>query len=114
MGESGGRRTDNLDRDDASSSAPSNPRMPLHYREGLCVADIAHRCCCLREPNWNVYAPLVYAPLLPLLRLSLNGRVNARTRDAVFFSAVFCALAHAGYVMSSDSTMSAGGASGSR
>lgn len=64
-----------------------------------------------REPNWNMFVPLVYAPLLPLLRLSLNKRVAAKTRDAVFFSVVLGALAHAGYVMSQDSTMGAGGGS---
>ncbi|WZN59806.1 hypothetical protein HKI87_02g13340 [Chloropicon roscoffensis] len=60
-----------------------------------------------REPNWSLFAPLLYAPLLPLLRISLNGRVPARTRDAVFVSAALTALAHAGYVMSRDSTMGA-------
>ena len=59
-----------------------------------------------RQPNWNVMAPLIYAPLIPLLRIGLNGRVAPRTRDAVFASSVLLALAHAGWVMSGDSTMS--------
>lgn len=61
-----------------------------------------------REPNYNMLIPLVYAPLLPLLRIGLNGRVAPKTRDGIFIGAVFTALVHAGYVMSGDSSMGAG------
>ncbi|CAL5224287.1 g6953 [Coccomyxa viridis] len=58
-----------------------------------------------RKPNYGILLPLVYAPLLPLIRIGLRNRVSPGTRDAVFGAAVLTALAHAGYVMSSDSTM---------
>jgi hypothetical protein len=47
--------------------------------------------------------PLLYAPLLPLIRIGLRG--NPPMRDAAFAGAVLAALAHAGYIMSSDSTV---------
>ena len=62
------------------------------------------------RPSWEVYAPLIYAPALPLLRLALNRRASPTTRDRVFGVAVLCALAHAGKVMASDSTMGTSGA----
>ena len=43
--------------------------------------------------------------LLCAVRLGLNKRVSPQTRDIVFGGAVLLALAHAGYVMSGDSTM---------
>ncbi|KAK9818764.1 hypothetical protein WJX74_000777 [Apatococcus lobatus] len=61
-----------------------------------------------REPNWHRLVPLVYAPLIPLIRIGLNGRVAPATRDAVFFGTVLLALGHAGWVMTSDSSMGAG------
>lgn len=61
-------------------------------------------------PSLSVYAPLVYAPALPLLRLALNGRVSAGVRDKVFGVAVLTALTHAGIIMSRDSTMGTSGA----
>ena len=42
------------------------------------------------------------------VRIGLNGRVAPRTRDMVFFGTTLVALAHAGYVMTSDSSMGAG------
>ena len=39
------------------------------------------------------------------VRLGLNKRVTPQTRDIIFGGAVLMALAHAGYVMSGDSTM---------
>ncbi|KAL3163305.1 hypothetical protein ABBQ32_009696 [Trebouxia sp. C0010 RCD-2024] len=61
-----------------------------------------------REPNYGLLVPLIYAPILPLLRIGLNGRVAPRTRDGIFAGAVLTALLHAGYVMSGDSSMGAG------
>ena len=42
------------------------------------------------------------------VRIGLNGRVAPKTRDGIFIGAVLTALAHAGYVMSGDSSMGAG------
>jgi acyl-CoA hydrolase len=61
-----------------------------------------------RQPDYNKLVPLVYAPALPLLRIFLNKRVPPGTRDIIFGGAVLTALAHAGYVMSGDSSMGAG------
>ena len=47
--------------------------------------------------------PLLYAPALPLIRLGL--RHNPPLRDAAFGAAVLTALAHAGYIMFSDSSV---------
>ncbi|BDA46809.1 hypothetical protein COCOBI_09-2620 [Coccomyxa sp. Obi] len=58
-----------------------------------------------RGPNWGILVPLIYAPLLPLIRIGLKNRVAPATRDKIFGAAVLTALAHAGYVMSSDSTI---------
>ena len=63
-----------------------------------------------RTPSWEVCAPLIYAPALPLLRLALTHRVSPAARDRVFGVAVLLALAHAGRVMASDSTMGTSGA----
>ena len=62
-------------------------------------------------PPANFSRPLKLTDPLSVVRLSLNKRVAVKTRDAVFFSVVLGALAHAGYVMSQDSTMGAGGGS---
>lgn len=58
-----------------------------------------------RKPDYHKLVPLIYAPALPLLRLGLNNRVSASSRDKIFAAAVFTALFHAGYVMSGDSSM---------
>lgn len=95
-------------------------------------------CRHARKPNYSKLVPLVYAPALPLcasrdretaykisvmyaaaraeheirsflaVRLALDKRVTSGTRDKIFAAAVLTALFHAGYVMSSDSTMGAG------
>ena len=36
-----------------------------------------------RGPNYHMMVPLVYAPLLPLLRIGLTGRVSNVLRDRV-------------------------------
>jgi hypothetical protein len=56
-----------------------------------------------RRRQYTMLAPLAYAPLLPLVRLGL--RKNPPLRDAVFGSCVLLALAHAGLIMSQDSTL---------
>eukprot|EP00793_Prasinoderma_coloniale_P001317 PRCOL_00005092-RA len=47
--------------------------------------------------------PLLYAPALPLIRQAL--RKYPKQRDLAFGAGVLTALAHAGYIMSSDTTM---------
>jgi hypothetical protein len=47
--------------------------------------------------------PLLYAPLLPLVRIGLKHKPPLR--DACFAASVLAALAHAGYVMFSDSSV---------
>lgn len=40
--------------------------------------------------------PLVYAPILPLIRIGLRGRIPQRQIDIIFGAAVLTALGHAG------------------
>ncbi|CAL6430834.1 unnamed protein product [Bathycoccus prasinos] len=47
--------------------------------------------------------PLVYAPLLPLIRIGF--KTNPLLRDRLFAVALGCGLAHAGWVMSRDSSV---------
>lgn len=49
--------------------------------------------------------PFMYAPALPLIRISLRGRLPQQKIDIIFGAAVLTALAHAGYIMSSDSSV---------
>lgn len=55
-----------------------------------------------REPNYSLLLPILYAPVFPLLRLGLQG--NPRLPYA-YGAALGLALAHAGYVMFSDSSV---------
>ena len=56
-----------------------------------------------RPTSLHMYAPILYAPLLPLIRIALRHR--PRVRDRAFGMGVAAALCHAGYVMSLDSTL---------
>lgn len=58
--------------------------------------------------NWSLLVPLAYAPLLPLLRIGLRGRLPPRQLDLLTGGTIMVALAHAGYIMLGDSTMIAG------
>lgn len=58
-----------------------------------------------KEPSLHMFAPLLYAPVLPLLRIGLRGRLPQKQLDQVFFAVVGGALAHAGYIMFSDSSV---------
>ena len=49
--------------------------------------------------------PLMLAPALPLIRIGLRGRLPQQKIDIIFGAAVLTALAHAGYIMSSDSSV---------
>ena len=52
-----------------------------------------------RQPNWNVIAPLFYAPVVPLMRIGLRGRVPQQTLDRLTGGALLVMLSHAGYMM---------------
>ena len=59
-----------------------------------------------RGAPWAAFAPLLVAPTLPLIRQALPKMgVSRRNTHVVFGGAVLASLAHAGYVMSSDSTV---------
>ena len=58
-----------------------------------------------KEPSMHIYAPLLYAPLLPMIRIGLRNRLPKHQVDRVFMSSVFVALGHAGYIMFSDSSV---------
>ena len=42
-----------------------------------------------RGPNLQLYAPLLYAPLIPLTRIALRGRVSPKTLVSACFLSVF-------------------------
>jgi len=54
---------------------------------------------------YNLYVPLVYAAVFPLVRIIGRGRVPVQTINKVQLGLVFAALMHAGYIMGSDSSM---------
>ena len=54
-----------------------------------------------REPNWSLLIPILYAPAFPLLRIALKGNPKL---PLAYGGALGLALAHAGYVMFSDSS----------
>lgn len=58
-----------------------------------------------RQPSAHMYAPLVYAPILPMIRIGLRGRLPQHRIDQIFLTAVGTALAHAGYIMFGDSSV---------
>ena len=60
-----------------------------------------------RQSNfvYNLYVPLVYAAVFPLVRIVGRGRVPVQTINKVQIGLVFAAFVHAGYIMGSDSSM---------
>jgi len=48
---------------------------------------------------------LLYAPVLPLIRIGLRGRLPQKQIDVIFGASVLTALAHAGYIMGNDSSV---------
>ncbi len=87
-------------------------RPHAHAHAALCARTNSTLLPCPRSAEFNarrrasqqrMMVPLLYAPLLPLIRLGLRN--NPPLRDAAFGAAVLAALAHAGYIMSTDSTM---------
>lgn len=67
----------------------------------VCVDTLTHPITQPPPPQ----IPLLYAPLLPLIRIGLRGRLPQRQIDVIFGGAVLTALAHAGYIMGSDSSV---------
>ncbi|XRB00198.1 hypothetical protein NFJ02_08g138970 [Pycnococcus provasolii] len=57
-------------------------------------------------PSWHMFAPLVYATVIPSIR-HIGKRVGAskQTTHLVFGASVLTALAHAGYMMSQESSV---------
>ena len=50
----------------------------------------------------HLLVPLLYAPVVPLARIGLRGRVPQATIDRIVGGTIAAALAHAGYIMVSD------------
>ena len=53
--------------------------------------------------KWKLLVPLLYAPMLPLIRIAL--RHNPDLRVKAYGAAILGGLAHAGYVMGQDSSV---------
>lgn len=49
-----------------------------------------------KGPNWSMMVPILYAPVLPLIRIGLRGKLPQPTIDKIFLGAVGIALSHAG------------------
>ena len=58
-----------------------------------------------RQPPWSKMVPLAWAPVMYTLRFALQGRVRPATQHAAFAAMTIGALAHAGSVMFSDSSV---------
>ena len=56
-----------------------------------------------KQRSTQMMVPLLYAPLLPLVRLGL--RRNPPLRNAAFATCLAVALGHAGYIMFADSSV---------
>jgi len=57
-----------------------------------------------KEINTNLLFPLVYAAVLPAIRLGLRGRLPQPTIDRIFAGGIAVGLGHAGYMMLSESS----------
>lgn len=58
-----------------------------------------------RAGAWNFMVPLLYAPLLPMIRLGLRNRVPPERITHISLGVIGVALAHAGTIMFSDSSV---------
>lgn len=54
---------------------------------------------------YNLYVPLVYAGVFPLVRILGRGRLPPKTINQTQIGLVFAALAHAMYIMGGDSSV---------
>mmetsp|Transcript_43410 Transcript_43410/g.72174 ORF Transcript_43410/g.72174 Transcript_43410/m.72174 type:complete len:308 (-) Transcript_43410:292-1215(-) len=55
--------------------------------------------------SYNLLVPLLYAPLLPLLVITLRNRVQRKTLHCIVGGTILVALTHAGSIMFSDSSV---------
>ena len=53
--------------------------------------------------KWKLIVPLLYAPMLPLIRIGLRHKPDLRVK--AYGAAIAAGLAHAGYVMGQDSSV---------
>ena len=58
-----------------------------------------------KEFNRNLLFPLVYAGILPAIRIGLRGRLPQPTIDKIFGGAIAVGLGHAAYMMASESSV---------
>ncbi|KAF0688059.1 Aste57867_20283 [Aphanomyces stellatus] len=56
------------------------------------------------EPNHHLFLTLLYAPVIPLIRIGLRGRLPQKQIDRVFLGSIGVAFVHAGYILSSESS----------
>ena len=56
-------------------------------------------------PSYHLLVPLIYAPLLPVARIGLRGRIPPQQLTQLSMGIIALALSHAGYIMFSDSTV---------
>ena len=57
-----------------------------------------------KEFNRQLLFPLVYAGVLPAIRIGLRGRLPQPTIDKIFGAAIAVGLSHAGYMMANESS----------
>jgi len=58
-----------------------------------------------RKDSYDLLVPLLYAPLLPLMRIAGRGRVSPERLNTMMLGTIGLALSHAGYIMFTDSTV---------
>ena len=58
-----------------------------------------------RKDSFDLLVPLLYAPMLPLMRIFGRGRVPPERLNMMMLGTIGLALSHAGYIMFSDSTV---------
>jgi len=58
-----------------------------------------------RKDGTDLLVPLLYAPLLPLMRIAGRGRIPPERLNMMMLGTIGLALSHAGYIMFSDSTV---------
>jgi curved DNA-binding protein CbpA len=58
-----------------------------------------------RKDSFDLLVPLLYAPMLPLMRILGRGRVAPERLNMMMLGTIGLALSHAGYIMFSDSTV---------
>jgi len=88
---------------DAMADAAADPGVELQRRKE--EARLEAECEASRSASLNVLVPLLYAPLLPMLRIGLRNRVAPERLTQITLGVVGMALVHAGTVMFTDSSV---------